>query len=155
MLKGLQKMHVHHRTTLAAVSHIESISATICAPHPSPSDIAEANLLEAWLPCLSDRGFPALWGMLVDHPRLRCRPILTPRLLRIDRADGWARSFQGLIRLGLSFAQRCARPTPTLHGLRRQVRMIETANYVVIECPRILDGLLADQARTVRMTHQH
>ncbi|WP_420874809.1 DUF6634 family protein [Paracoccus versutus] len=51
------------------------------------------------------QGFPALWGVLMDHPRLGRRPVLTPRLLVIDRPDGWARSLQGLIRLGFSFAQ--------------------------------------------------
>lgn len=154
MPKGLLKMHDHHWTTLASIKHIECIRATICAPHPSPANIAEASLLEAWLPCLAHRGFPALWGLLVDHPRLRCRSILTPRLLMIDLADDWARSLQGLIRLGLSFEQRRARPTPTLHGLRRHSRMIDAAGYVISDCPNMLDGLLADYARTVRMTHQ-
>ncbi|KGJ07052.1 DUF6634 family protein [Paracoccus versutus] len=71
---------------------------------PAPT-ILHAIILEAWQPCLFMQGFPALWGVLMDHPRLGRRPVLTPRLLVIDRPDGWARSLQGLIRLGFSFAQ--------------------------------------------------
>lgn len=88
----------------------------------------------------------------MDDPRLGRRPVLTPRLLVIDRSDGWARSLQGLIRLGLSFAQQRSRAPSHLNGIARQIGMIETAGYMPID-PRMLETLLSEFARTVRLMH--
>ncbi|WP_181820465.1 DUF6634 family protein [Paracoccus versutus] len=137
---------------MIAETHLGRIHALLCAEPPCPNDLADATFLEAWQPCLSAQGFPALWGVLMDHPRLGRRPVLTPRLLLIDRCDGWARSLQGLIRLGLSFARQRALAPPQLHGIARQIRMIETAGYVSID-PKMLESLLSDFARAVRLMH--
>ncbi|WP_319805346.1 ATP-dependent Lon protease [Paracoccus kondratievae] len=96
------------------------------------------------MPCLSAQGFPALWGVLMDHPCLGHR-----RLLLIDRSDGWARSLQGLIRLpGSAYWH-----PPKLHGIARQIQMIEAAGHVSIDCPKMLDSLLSEFARAVRLMH--
>lgn len=88
----------------------------------------------------------------MNDPRLGRRPVLTPRLLVIDRSDSWARSSQGLIRLGLSFAQQWALAPLHLNGIARQIRMIEAAGYMPID-PRMLESLLSEFARTVRLMH--
>lgn len=176
MLKGLLKMpscsmtpldpaadqrslylHGHTKAAIPHASitetHFGRIHAQLCAAAPCPNDLADAIFLEAWQPCLSAQGFPVLWGVLVDHPRLGRRPVLTSRILVIDRSDGWARSLQRLIRLGLCFARQRAQASPQLHGIVRQIRMIETAGYVSIDCPKMLDSQLSDFARAVRLMH--
>lgn len=149
-------LHGYSKVTTARASIVEThfgrILALLCADPPCPNDLADAIFLEAWQPCLSAQGFPALWGVLMDHPRLGRRPVLTPRLLLIDRSDGWARSLQGLIRLGLSFAQQRSRAPSHLNGIARQIRMIEAAGYMPID-PRMLESLLSEFARTVRLMH--
>lgn len=146
--------HGHSRATTAhaliAETHLGRIHALLCAGAPCPNDLAHAIVLEAWQPCLSMQGFPALWGVLMGDPRLGRRPVLTPRLLVIDRSDGRARSLQGLIRLGFSFAQQRACAPPQLSGIARQIRMIEAAGYVSID-PKMLESLLSDFARAVRL----
>ncbi|WCR20488.1 DUF6634 family protein [Paracoccus alcaliphilus] len=98
-------LHGYSKVTTARASIVEThfgrILALLCAFSPCSNDLAHAIVLEAWQPCLSMQGFPALWGVLMNDPRLGRRPVLTPRLLVIDRSAGWARSLQGLIRLGL------------------------------------------------------
>lgn len=135
-----------------AETHFGRIHALLRAATPCPNDFADAIVLEAWQPRLSAQGFPALWGVLMDHPRLGRRAVLTPRLLLIDRSDGRARSLQGLIRLGLSFAQRRALAPLHLNGIARQIHMIEAAGYIPID-PSMLESLLSEFARTVRLMH--
>ncbi|WP_255469679.1 DUF6634 family protein [Paracoccus sp. FO-3] len=148
--------HGHSKLTAARASTVEThfgrILALLGADPPCPNDLAQAIVLEAWQPCLSMQGFPALWGVLMDDPRLGRRPVLTPRLLVIDRSDRWARSLQGLIRLGLSFAQQQALAPSHLNGIARQIRMIEAAGHMPID-PRMLESLLSEFARTVRLMH--
>lgn len=149
-------LHGHSKVTTVPASitetHFGRILALLCADPPCPNDLADAIVLEAWQPCLSMQGFPALRGVLMDDPRLGCRTVLTPRLLAIERSDSWARSLQGLIRLGLSFAQQRSRAPSYLNGIARQIGMIETAGYVPID-PRMLESLLSEFARTVRLMH--
>lgn len=89
-------LHAHSKVTTAPASitetHFGRILALLCADPPCPNDLADAIFLEAWQPCLSMQGFPALWEVLMNDPRLGRRPVLTPRLLVIERSDGWARS---------------------------------------------------------------
>ena len=152
----LPSLHGHSKLTAARASAVEAhfgrILALLCTDPPCPNDLAQAIILEAWQPCLSMQGFPALWGVLMDDPRLGRRPVLTPRLLVIDRSDGWARSLRGLIRLGLSFAQQRALAPPHLNGIARQIGMIEAAGHMPID-PRMLEGLLSEFSRTVRLMH--
>lgn len=149
-------LHGYSKVTTARASIVEThfgrILALLCADPPCPNDLAHAMVLEAWQPCLSMQGFPALWGVLMDDPCLERRPVLTPRLLVIDRSDGWARSLQGLIRLGLSFAQQRSRAPSHLNGIARQIGMIEAAGYMPIDA-RMLESLLSEFARTVRLMH--
>jgi len=66
--------HGYSKVTTARASIVEThfgrILALLGADPPCPNDLAQAIVLEAWQPCLSMQGFPALWGVLMDNPRL-------------------------------------------------------------------------------------
>lgn len=82
----------------AALAALDRLSAGAA---PDRHELAAAPLLDGWRRTLVPAVEPALFGRVVDHPRLQGRrQIVTSRLLAIDVDAGFARTLSRFYRLG-------------------------------------------------------
>lgn len=125
---------------------------------PTPTDLADAPLIELWQVLLNPRGAPVLYGYASGHPEIGTDTVRTSWLIALDRDAGWARSLNRYYRLGRSLEE-AARP-----GVNRDPAQAEVApgtyhyeypGYTPLTDPVALDKLLAGHAAQLRAFADH
>lgn len=90
--------------TEAKLAQIEALAADLrrildCGAGPTPEQLAAAPLLDAW--SVGARPIMCLVGTMARHPDARPRRHITFGMLAFAPTLGWARTLDGLYRLGV------------------------------------------------------
>jgi hypothetical protein len=91
-------------------------------------------------------------GYVSGHPRLAPGPIVTSRLIALNRQDGWARTLSRWYRLFepfTAFEGALARDAG-LSGSGMRIVTFELGGYIPVDDPAVLDRLLANYVDLVR-----
>ncbi|MTE01936.1 ATP-dependent Lon protease [Paracoccus sp. YIM 132242] len=119
---------------------------------PDPEDLAAAPALDLWRPLATLDLALVLWGHVSGHPRFAPGPIVTSRLIALNRQDGWARTLSRWYRLAepfTAFEGALARDAG-LSGSGMRIATFDFGGYIPVDDPTVLDRLLADYAARVR-----
>lgn len=133
-----------HNTILASIAAAEA--------GPSEADLAEAPVIDRWLPLFSKPFNLLLWGEVTDHPELGSNFITTSQLLAVNAKAGWARTRSRWYRLGMPFAEFEAKLAESLGVKERgpDFLQMELPGFTPIKDPALLAELLAAYITRVR-----
>jgi hypothetical protein len=118
-----------HNTILASIAAAES--------GPSEADLAEAPVIDRWLPLFSKPFNLLLWGEVTGHPELGTDYITTSQLLAVNADAGWARTRSRWYRLGVK-------------ERRPDFLQMELPGFTPIKDPAVLAEILAAYIARVR-----
>ncbi|MFC3629006.1 DUF6634 family protein [Paracoccus angustae] len=119
---------------------------------PSPEDLAAAPALYSWRPLMTLDATPVLWGQVNGHPRLAPGPIVTSRLIALDRVAGWARTLSRWYRLADPFTalESSLAGGTGLSGAEMQIVLFEFGGYIPVDDLAVLDRLLVSHVARLR-----
>lgn len=115
---------------------------------PSPTDLAEAPVIDLWRPLMFGPRTVVLWGLVSGHPEIGRDYTTTSALIALDREQGWARTWNRWYRLAAPLPGLFPDTSGNPSGLR--FKDFELPGFEVIQDPARLPELLADYIARVR-----